>query len=186
MFVFDLETHNDQEFAEAYAAGLYDVNRLRDKWERDLTDQELETERENVTVFDGSNGNPVMNLPNYVSEKIDGEERTFFDKDGDEISSSYGLFSVTLDSSGFDSWVVLNSLVNEITELKIIKTARGLISLSFRCGVKVVNTVEVPQYVKFTSSKPHIKGSLEKVGREYELQPELLKGEIEHSVINKS
>ena len=29
VFVFDLETHNNQEFAESYAAGLYDVNRLR-------------------------------------------------------------------------------------------------------------------------------------------------------------
>ena len=27
IFVFDLETYNDQEFAEAYAAGLYDLNR---------------------------------------------------------------------------------------------------------------------------------------------------------------
>ena len=61
-----------------------------------------------------------------------------------------------------------------------------MISLSFRCGFKIVNTVEVPQYVKFTCSKSHIKGSLEKIGREYGLQPELLKGEIEHSVINKS
>ena len=26
VFVFDLETHNNQEFAGAYAAGLYDVN----------------------------------------------------------------------------------------------------------------------------------------------------------------
>ena len=31
VFVFDLETHNDQEFAESYAAGLNDVNRLRDR-----------------------------------------------------------------------------------------------------------------------------------------------------------
>ena len=93
---------------------------------------------------------------------------------------------VAHNSSGFDSWVVLNSLIKEITDLKIIKTARGLISLSFRCGVKIVNTVEVPQYVKFTCSKSHIKGSSEKIGKEYGLQPELLKGEIEHSVINKN
>ena len=58
-----------------------------------------------------------------------------------------------------------------------------MISLSFRCGVKTVNTVEVPQYVKFTCSKSQIKGSLEKIGK---LQPELLKGEIEHSIINKN
>ena len=42
----------------------------------------------------------------------------------------------------------------------------GLISLSFRHGVKIVNIVEVPQYVKFTCSKPHIKGSLERIGKE--------------------
>ena len=55
VFVFDLETHNDQEFAEAYAAGLYDVNRLRDRWHRDLTSNELLIERKNVNVFDASN-----------------------------------------------------------------------------------------------------------------------------------
>ena len=186
VFVFDLETHNDQEFAEVYAAGLYDVNRLHDKWDRDLTPDELIIERKNVTVFDASNGNCIMNMLKYISENYDGDGRTYIDKDGDEIISSYRILLVAHYSSGFDSWVVLNSLVKEITELKIIKTARGLISLSFRCGFKIVNTVEVPQYVKFTCSKSHIKGSLEKIGREYNLQLELLKGEIEHSVINKN
>ena len=186
VFVFDLETHNDQEFAEAYGAGLYDVNRLKDKWDRDLTSDELVVERENVTVFDASNGNCVMDMLRYISENYEGDERTYIDKDGDEIVSSYRLLLVANNSNGFDNWVVLNSLVKEITELKIIKTARGLISLSFRCGVKIVNTVEVPQCVKFTCSKSHIKGSLEKIGREYGLQPELLKGEIEHSLNKKN
>ena len=58
--------------------------------------------------------------------------------------------------------------------------------MSFRCGVKIVNTVVVPQYVNFTCSTSHIKGSLEKIGKEYGLQHELLKGEIEHSVKNKN
>ena len=122
----------------------------------------------------------------YISENYDGDERTYIDKDGDEIISSYRLLLVAHNSSGFDSWVVLNSLVKDITDLKIIKTSRGLISLSFRCGVKIVNTCEVPQYVKFTCSKSHIKGSLEKIGREYNLQPELLKGEMDHSIVNKN
>ena len=186
VFVFDLETHNDQEFAEAYATGLYDVNRLRDRWHRELTNNELVIERKNVTVFNASNGNCIMNTLKYISENYDGDERTYIDKDGDEIVSSYRLSLVAHKSSGFDSWVVLNSLVKELTDLKIIKTARGLISLSFRCGVKIVNTCEIPQYVKFSCSKSHIKGSLEKIGREYGLQPELLKGEVEHSVINKN
>ena len=58
--------------------------------------------------------------------------------------------------------------------------------MSFRCDDKIANTCEVPQYVKFTCPESHIKGSLEKIGREYGLQPELLKGEIEHSVVDKS
>ena len=62
VFVFDLETHNDEEFAEAYAAGLYDVNRLHDKWDRDLSSNELVIEKQNVTVFDASNGNCVLNM----------------------------------------------------------------------------------------------------------------------------
>ena len=37
VFVFDLDTHNEQEFAEAFTAGVYDVNRLRNGWDRDLT-----------------------------------------------------------------------------------------------------------------------------------------------------
>ena len=186
VFVFDLETHNDQEFAEAYAAGLYDVNRLKDCWHRDLNSNELLIERKNFTVFDASNGNCIMNKLKYISKNYEGDEKTYIDRDGDEIISSYRLLIVAHNSSGFDSWVVLNSLVKDITELKIIKTAIGLISLSFRCGVKIVNTCEVPQYVKFTCTKSHIKGSLNKIGKEYGLQPDLLKGEIEHSVINKN
>ena len=149
MFVFYSETYKDQEFAEAFASGIYDVNRLRGKWNRDLTGDKLRVEKDNVTVFDGSNGNPVMNMLEYISENNKTDERTYIDKDGDEIVSSYRLFLVAHNSSGFDSFVVLNSLVRGITELKIIKTARGLISLSIRCGVKKVK-IEVPQYVKFT------------------------------------
>ena len=122
VFVFDLETHNDQEFAETYAAGLYDVNRLRECWHRDLTPHELIIERKNVTIF---NGNCIMNMLKYISENYEGDEKTYIDKDGDEIISSYRLLLVAHNSSGFDSWVVLNSLVKEITDLKIIKTARG-------------------------------------------------------------
>jgi len=33
VFIFDLETYKYQEVAEAYAAGLYDVNCLRDRWD---------------------------------------------------------------------------------------------------------------------------------------------------------
>ena len=161
VFVFDLETYNDQEFAEAYAAGSYDVDRLKDSWDRDLIPDEILTEKNNITVFDGTNENPVMNMLLYISENYEGGERTYIDYDEDEIVSSFRNLLVAHDDSGFDSWVVLNSLVKEITELKILKTAKGLISLSFRCGVKIFKTAQVPQYVKFTCTKSHIKCSLE-------------------------
>ena len=61
-----------------------------------------------------------------------------------------------------------------------------MISLLFRCGVTKVNTVEVPQYFKFTCTESHTKGSLEKNGRKYGLQIEFLKRYIEHSVIKES
>ena len=167
VFVFDLETHNNQAFAETYTAELYDVNRLCDRWDRDLTPDEILIEEENVVVFDGSNGNPVMNMPKYTSEIYEGDKKTYIDKDGDEIVSSYRLFLVPHNARGFDSWVVLKSSVKEITEIKIIKTAsaRGLIPLAIRCGVEIVNTSEVPHYVNFTFSKSHLRGPLEKIGR---------------------
>ena len=46
-------------------------------------------------------------------------------------------------TSGFDSSVVLISSVKEKTDLKIMETATWLILLSFRCGAKIVRTVEV-------------------------------------------
>ena len=113
VFVFDLETHNDQDFAEPYGVGLYDVNRLKDCWYRDLNSNELMIERKNVTVFNASNGNCIMNMLKYISKNYDGDERTYIDKDGDEIISSYGLLLVAHNSSGLDSWVVLNSLIKK-------------------------------------------------------------------------
>ena len=98
----------------------------------------------------------------YISENYEGDERTYIDKDSNEIVSLYRFLLVVHNSSGFDSWAVLNSLVKEITHLKFLKTIGGLMPLSIRCVVKIVNTVEVPQYIKFTFSKSHIKGSSEK------------------------
>ena len=146
----------------------------------------MKTERENVTVFNGSNGNRVMIMLKYISGSYGGDERTYTDKNADEIVSSYRLSLVAHNSSGFDSWFVLNSLVKEKTELKIMKAARGLISLSFLFSGKIVNTVDVPQQVKFTCTKFHIKRSLENNGRVYGLQPDFLKGKSEHSIIIKN
>ena len=112
------------------------MHRLRDKWDRNFTVQEIETEREIAINFDGSIGNPVMNMPKFNSENYEGDEGTYIDKDGDEIVSSYRFLLVAHNSCRFDSWVVLKSSVKNTTDLKIIKTARGFISSSFRRGVE--------------------------------------------------
>ena len=62
----------------------------------------------------------------YISKNYDGDERTYIDKDGDDIISSYRLLLVAHNSSGFDSWVVLISLVREITNLKSYKNCKRI------------------------------------------------------------
>ena len=76
------------------------------------------TEKDNVIVFNASNGNCAMNLLKHFSENYEGDENTYIDRVGNEIVSSYRLLLVAHSSSGFDSWVVLNSLVTDITEFK--------------------------------------------------------------------
>ena len=103
---------------------MYDVNRLRNRRDKDLSVHKIDTEREKFIVFDKSCGNPKKNMPNYISDNYEGDERTYNDKNGDEIVSSYRLLLVAHNSSGFDSWVVLNSLIEEITDLKIKEADR--------------------------------------------------------------
>ena len=104
LFVFHLETNNDQEFVEAYGAGLYDVYRLRDRWNhRNLTPKEIEIEIKYVNVFDPLGGNLIMNLLHYISKHYQGSERTYIDKDGDEVVSSYRILILDHSSFGFDS-----------------------------------------------------------------------------------
>ena len=74
------------------------MNRLRVRWDKDLTTDELVIKGENNTVFDGSSGNPVMKELKYISKNYEGDERTYIDKDGDEIVRSYGLFLVSHNS----------------------------------------------------------------------------------------
>ena len=72
---------------------LYDVNRLSDIWDKYLTPDDLVIEGENVSVFNGSYGNLVMNTLNHISESYEGDEGTYNDEDGDEIVSLYRHFS---------------------------------------------------------------------------------------------
>ena len=175
VFVFDLEIYNDQRLAEAYATSLYDVNRLRDHLDGDLTPDEFEKGGKVVIDFDGSSGNPNKSLYKYISENYGGDERTYINREGDEIVRSCRIWLLTHNTSVFDSWVLLNSLDKKITDSELIRFGRGLISLPFNCRVEIANSIEVPQSVKVTCTRSHISGSLEKSRKRIRLQAELLK-----------
>ena len=59
-----------------------------------------------------------MNMPIHFSENHEGDGGTYIDEDGDEFVSSYRIFFLAHNSSCFYSWVVLNSLDKETTDLK--------------------------------------------------------------------
>ena len=111
------------------------MNHLRDRWYQDLTPERILTEKDNVTVSEECNANPVMNVLKYSSENYERDESIYIDKDRAELFSSDRFLLVAHNASGFDSWVLWNSLVKEITELKIIKK---LLDACYRCHSGVV------------------------------------------------
>ena len=191
VFSFDLETVNVpyQEFCETYAAGCYHLHRLRECYNGDLTEEELEIERQHVHIFDrANNNNPVLDMIKYIIANYKGKPKYFKDKNGEFKISSYRYQLIGHNASGFDNAIVLNSLPKEYTDknMKIIKTSRGFLKLSFRVGTVYENNKEIPQYMKFVCSKVHISGSLKKIQKEYNIQPQLIKGEIDHNLITLS
>ena len=84
VFAFDLETCNvkNQLIFEAYAAGVYQLNRLYECFNGDLTEKELQNERENVHVFDREHNNPVLDMIIYVINNYKGTPKTITNKHG--------------------------------------------------------------------------------------------------------
>ena len=87
---------------------------------------------------------------------------------------------------GFDKYIVLSSLPKSYTSVKIIKTSRGLMKLSFRAGSAYEDDREKPEYAKLVCSECDITGSLKDNQIEYNLQPQFMKGEIAHVLITLS
>ena len=90
---------------------------------------------------------------------------------------------VGYNASGFDNYILLNSLPESYIRIKIIKTSRGLIEMSFEAGFLWEDKREIPKNLKFVCSKCHITGSLKDIQKEYDIQPQVLKGERAHDLI---
>ena len=117
VFAFDLETCSvkNQLYCEAYAADVYHPNRLYECFNGDLTEIELEMERKNVHVFDRENGNPVLDMINYVINNYKGKGNIVTNKYVKKmcLHANIRWSVITIVVSIF--YIVLNSLPNLYT-----------------------------------------------------------------------
>ena len=88
VFAFNLETCNveDQLYCEAYAAGVYHHRYFYECFNGDLTEKELQIEREHVHVFHGKNNNPVLDMINFVVNNYKGKPKIIINKNGKRYS----------------------------------------------------------------------------------------------------
>ena len=135
VFAFDLETANVdyKQYCVPYASGCYHLNRLKECYNGNLSEDELKIERVNVHIFDYKNKNPVMDMINFIVKNYKGKPKFFKDKDGNYKISCYKYQLIAHNASGFDNVIVLNSLPKTYFP-KIIHTSRGILKLSFRVG----------------------------------------------------
>ena len=77
VFSFDLETVNVpyREFCQTYAAGCYHLDRLNECYNGDLTEEELEIERQHVHIFDRANNNPVLDMVKFITTNYKGKPK---------------------------------------------------------------------------------------------------------------
>ena len=92
------------------------------------------------------------------------------------------LHLIAHNGSGFDSYLVLNNLLQWRSVVNSIKNGAGIVSLKLFNGY-VDEKKKIPQYVRFRCGRVHISKSLKKIGEIYKLQPSLLKQEMEHNEV---
>ena len=135
-------------------------------------------------MFDRENGNPLSKLIDYVKNNYKGKPKYVNKKHGNRKLSSYKYQMGGHNAICFDDYIVLNSLLSSYKCIKINKTSRGLIKLSLQAGSVIEGDREMPKNMKFVCSKCHISGSLKSIQKEYNIQPDLMKGEIDHDLIS--
>ena len=91
----------------------------------------------------------------------------------------YILYLLAHKGSGFDSYVVLNILLQWRTVVSLIKS--GLSTVSFKIFNGYVDECKnIPQYFSFRCGLLHIKDSFINNRKNYKLQECLLKQDLEH------
>ena len=119
-FAFAFKTYNvvNQLYCETKGAGVYHLNRLNECFNGDLTEIELEIERQHVHLFERLNGNPVLDTITYVVNNYKGKPKIVTNKYVKKRVSSYKYQIVGHNASVYDNYIVLNSLPESYTGVK--------------------------------------------------------------------
>ena len=104
VFAFDLETANVdfKQYCVPYAAACYHLNRLKECYNGNLSEDELKIERDNVHIFDYKK-NPVMDMIDFIVKNYKGKPKFFKNKDGKYKISCYKYQLIAHNASGFDN-----------------------------------------------------------------------------------
>ena len=151
MVIYEIKTFNTIKCVP-YANYIYKLSKLSGKYHRDRTEKEYQKCLNNFIVFRGLDNNNEM--LDYVLQ-FKGEP-----KKGKNMFVEYNLYLIAHKGSGFDSYVVLNNLIQGRSVVNLIKNGAGIISLKIFNGY--VNPKKIPQYVHFRCGSLHIKDSLKK------------------------
>ena len=174
--IYDIETHNIDR-ATPYCFSFYRLSKLAGKYERDLTPYELEKCKKDTIVFDGD---ACVEKALDFCLKLKGEER----KTVNIKIVEYNLQLHAHNGSGFDTWIILNNLrCDKHIVGDIIKNGKGIIELKLFNGYNEKNRKQIPQYLHFRCGMTHLNYSLEKLGKTFKLQKELLKTKMDHSEV---
>ena len=178
VLVYDIETYN-KERAISYAIGFYPVNKIVSKWNRDLTETEIDKCLNDISIFEGENCDSNM----FKQLQLFKGEPRYINKNGKRTLSEYELKMIAHNGSGFDIWIILYNLPEWCSIGNMIKTGKGIISLKIHNGnVECKNGSKgKPQYITFVCSMNHLSASLRKLGETFGLQKELLKQEMNHT-----
>ena len=150
--VYDLETFNKNR-AVPYCSCIYKLSKISGKYHRDISEQEYQKSLNDCVVFKGTDCFNKM-LDHDLSFK--GEPKKVKNR-----IVEYNLYLIAHNGSGFDSYVVLNNLPQWRNVVKLIKNARGIVSLKIFNGY-VDENKKKPQYVHFRCGRVHINQSIKK------------------------
>ena len=90
----------------SYAIGFYPVSNLVSKWNRDLTQDEIDKCLNDVRLFEGENCITEM----FERLRVLKGEPKKFNRNGKEFRAEYELKLIAHNGSGFDTWIILNNL----------------------------------------------------------------------------